>query len=203
MKTFILIALLIGIVACQQRKEPKQTEPSLSLVIADLNYSAYSWYFPTGQWEFYLDYYLHVDKHGKYELMLRDSLRKPKYYVGIINDTIGKLIDKTFAVDTFKTDYKSNALMNIAYDGYTYCLEYKKDKEKEKKIIFIDYQRPKGIKALTMQLDKVFNSSSKVSQVDTVEMKHYIEQLKKFSSSSLGTVPKLEKPKFEPKSIRP
>ena len=177
--------------ACQQSKQP------LVLVTEDLKYSAYAWYYTSGYWEFYVDYFISVDKSGHFNLMLRDSIMsKPKYFKGGINDTISNLIDKTFSIDTFKTDYKSNALQNIAYDGFTYCLDYKKIKDNRKRIIFIKRGIPYNIQKLSMLLETV-NDNSKPKQVDTINITTYIDELKSYSSVSLGPLPTVEYPKVE------
>ncbi len=203
MRTFIAISLLIEIVACQQSEQPKQSKQLISLVTEDLKYSAYSWYYNTRQWEFYLDYYVDIQKNGQFNLMLKDSfMSKPKYFKGIINDTISKLIDKTFSVDTFQTDYKSQTLQNSFYDGLTYCLDYRIKSNNQKKIIFVQSGSPNKINKLSTALDTLVRTPH-VKQIDTLELAMYVNELKRFSSASLGPLPKLIKlkTKWEPVKI--
>jgi hypothetical protein len=197
MRTFIVILLLIALLACQQSKQ------SVSLVIEDLKYSAYSWYYYKGQREFYLDYYVRIQKNGQFNLMLRDSfMSKPRYFTGIINETVRKLIDKTFRVDTFKTDYKSKTLQNEFYDGFTYCVDYRTKNNNQKKIIFIKSGNPNEIRKLSICLDTLIKTTD-TKQINTVNLATYIIDLKKFSLSSLGPVPTLVMPqtKWEPVKI--
>src|SRR5438067_13911059 len=108
MRPLIVIAVLLTALGCQQSNTGTKNDKVSSLLIDDLKYSSYTWYYPSGQWEFYLNYYVHIDKKGHFKLMFRDSLMsKPKYYQGIINDTIRARIDRTFPIDTFTTDHKS------------------------------------------------------------------------------------------------
>ena len=194
MKTLIFITTFLTILACQQSKQRAKDSETSSLLIDDLKYSAYSWYYPTGQWEFYLNYYVHIEKSGHFQLMLRDSIMsKPKYYEGIISDTVRKSIDKIFALDTFKTDYKRYQLGNIAYDGFTYCVDVKKDTS-SKKIVFIEYRIPTALKSLSNLLDNLVNTTN-ATVVDTIEINNYTKELQKYSSASLGPPPQIEIPK--------
>ncbi len=195
MKPFA-IAYLFGLLACQQ---PKQPEQSLSLLTDDVNYSVYSWYYAPSYWDFYLDYYINIDKSGQFKIMKRDSLNKTTYYTGVLNDTIGKLIDKAFSVDSFKANYKSDSLQNLAYSGYTYCFDYKKKNHERKWIRFEQSKSPGRLKRLSMVLETLTTDSA--TQVDTLELPH-VEELKKFSAAFLGPLPKLEKSKFEPPRIK-
>jgi hypothetical protein len=202
MRTFITIAFLIGILGCQQSKQPEKTYQSPSLIVEDLKYTAYSWYYPSGQWEFYLNYFVVIDKSGHFNIMSRDSMMsKPKYYTGFISDTLRNLINNTFLIDTFKTDYKSAALQNIAYDGFTYCFDYKKENEDRKKFVFIQTRSPLLIQKLSVILDRLL-SSTKAIEVDTIDIAHYIEGIKEFSSASLGPPPiEIRPEKWEPIKI--
>jgi hypothetical protein len=194
MKTLIFIATLLTALACQQSKQRTKDAEAPSLAINDLKYSAYSWYYPSGKWEFYLDYFVHIDKMGHFKLMLRDSLMsKPKYYEGFINDTIRNIIDKTFAVDSFKTDYKHPQLQNIVYDGFTYCIDVKKDTS-SKKIVFIGYRSPADLKRLSSLLDNIVNTTN-ATYVDRIDMSDYYKELERFSSTSLGPPPQHVAPK--------
>lgn len=203
MRTFIAASLLTGLLACQQSEQSKQPKPPISLVTEDLKYSAYSWYYYTGHWEFYLHYYVDIGKNGQFILMLRDSLMsKPRYFNGITNDTISKLIDKTFSVDTFKTNYKSRILENAFYNGFTYCMDYRTKNNSQKKIVFIQSKNINEINKLSICLDTLIKTTN-IKQIDTVNLASYIIELKKFSSTSLGPVPKpvMPKTKWEPVKI--
>lgn len=203
MKKFTIIILLIEILSCQQTDKQQQTKPTTYLVINNLNYFVYAWYYPTGKWEFYLDRYVNVDKNGHFKLMLRDDLQKSKYFTGIINDTIAQLIDQTFSSDTFKINYKSDSIQNIAYNGYTYCFDYKIEKAKQnKKVQFIQSRSPEPIKTLSIQLENLLLNSN-ATQVDTLDIATSIEEFEKFSAAFLGEPPKIEKAKFNSISIRP
>ena len=203
MKTLITIAVIIAIVACQQTREQNKTKVPISLATDDLSYFVYSWHFPTGQWEFSLDKYVNIDKHGRFRILMRDSLNKTTYFTGTVNDTIVKLIERTFRVDTFKTDYKNDSLEGIAYSGYTYCFDYKTaDKEEKKKVRFIQSRSPEPLRILSQQLDNL-NFISGATQVDTLDIVSSIEEFKKFSAASLGEPPKVEKVKFKPVQIKP
>jgi hypothetical protein len=190
-------------VPCQQPPERKQKEATISLVTDELNYFVYSWYFPAGQWEFYLDYYVNIDKHGRFKLMLRDSAHNPTYFTGPVSDTIVKLVDKTFRVDTFKTDYRNDSVEGIAYSGYTYCFDYKTAETKPgKRLLFIQSRSPELLRILSQQLDNV-SSNTKATKVDTLDITSSIEEFKKFSATTLGEPPTIDKAKFKPKRIKP
>lgn len=182
------------VLACQHPKQRTEDVKISSLLTDDLRYSVYAWYYPKGQWEFYLDYYVHIDKRGHFKLMLRDSLTsKSKYYEGDINDTIRNSIDRTFAIDTLKTDYKRSELQNIAYNGFTYCLDVQKDTSR-KKIVFISYGSPASLKRLSSLLDNLVNTTN-ATQVDTIDIINYSEELQRFTSASLGPPPQVVAPK--------
>lgn len=200
MRILTTIILIIGIVACQQFKHPKKVQSNLTLFTEDFNYTTYSWYFPSGQWEFYVNHFLHIDKNGHFSLMLRDSTSKPRFFKGTINDTIRNLINQTFSVDTFNNDYKSEALQNIAYSGYTFCFDYVKENESRKRIVFIQIRSPKLIETLSTKFDKILQYS-KAQQVDTISIASYVRDLKKYSATLLGPAPRLEAPKLNPSNF--
>jgi hypothetical protein len=167
----------MGILACQQPEKRDQLHSPLSLVTEDISYSSYAWDYPLGQWGFYLNYFVRINERGDFSLMLRDTASKAIYYTGTVNDTIRQLINRTFSVDTFTNDYKSKSLQNIAYSGFTYCLDYKKQNEKRKRIVFIQTRSPEAIRSLSIQLDKILGNT-KVKEIDAATLAPHIEELK-------------------------
>jgi len=197
MRSILITACLITIVAC------KQTEKYLPLITDDFNYAAYSWSLSgeSEQWEFYLDYYVNIEKNGHFSLMFRDSFtNKPKYFIGIISDTLGKLIDRTFTTDTFKNNYPDSP-QNIAYSGLTYCFDYTKQQSNRRTIIFINSKAPIEINKLSMLLNRLIYSGN-CNQVDTLYIAPYINELKRSSLTALGPPPTIEKPKTKWKAVK-
>jgi hypothetical protein len=197
MKTLLILFLLMALNSCRQPKKP------FSLLTEDIKYTTYAWYHLTGltgPYELYVDHYININKNGHFSMMRRDSLMsKPKYYTGFINDSIANQIQRTFKQDTFKTDYKTEATKNIAYDGLVYRLDYKLEKENRKKIKFIQSDSPTEIVKLSLLFDNL-DTLTKVTEVDTISLNGYLEELKKYSPPSLP--PTLDSTPYKPVKIK-
>lgn len=189
---------MFGIVCCNEPRVKQHTQDSYLVVTDDFKYFVYAWYFPKGNWEFYLDHYVNIDKNGKFKAMIRDSTNKSLYYTGTIDNSLTELINKAFRVDKFKSDYKSDRLQNMAYSGFTYCIEYTMANSLEgKKLHFIQNRSPALINILSTELDSIIYKS-KAHCVDTLDIASPIEEFRKYSAASLGEPPKSERPKFNP-----
>jgi hypothetical protein len=196
MKPFLILPFVFTAMACKQRHASSDLTNDDSKTI--LKYSVYSWYDSSGQWAFYLHYYMGIKKNGEFDMIFRDSLmNRPKYFIGLINDSIMHQIEQILRIDTFKTDYKHDVLFNMAYDGYTYCLDLI---NKNKKVVFIQDEGPACIKKLSMLLDSAC-VNSKCREVDTVTASGYIAALKRYAAAQLGQHPKIEKTKFIPPKV--
>ena len=193
MSRLFIITSLLTVLACQQSQPARINEVSIS-PINDLKYSEYGWYYPTGNWEFYLNYYVHIKENGQFSLMIRDDfMSKPKYYNGFIDDTVRNIISKTFAIDTFKTEYTN--IPNIAYDGFTYCLDIKSDSS-HKKIIFYPFNVV-PLRRLSKVLENLVKTSKPV-RVDTIYMEAYVKDLQQSSFLELEPPPQIVEPRKRP-----
>ncbi len=196
MRLLLVIFSSLAFVACNQNK------PAKRLVTEDLKYSAYYMHFneKVDSFEFYLVHYLDIDKNGKFILMRHDEwMSTPKYFQGFINDTIRQQIDTIFYNDDFKTDYSYDVERNGIYDGYTYCLDYSKENNFNKKIQFIPVNSPDQVKALSKLLDTlVYNVSA--LPAESLNLRRYTEQLEVLYISKQGRVPKAQKPPPNPKN---
>ncbi|MBL7804910.1 MAG: hypothetical protein JNL02_14310 [Saprospiraceae bacterium] len=199
MKSLLFITFSLTLFSCTQR-------PTKALVIENFKYSAYSWHInqEVDTFEFYLAHHIDINKSGHFVLMRHDSfMDTPKYFEGDINDNLFKLIDSTFRSEDFNADYSWKVNDGFLYDGFTYCINYKKtDNNYRKKIQFIPNNSPQQIKTLITLLDNVIFQATKAS--DSINLKDYSEQLKQLYIAESGPLPKLEKlpPTFEPVKIK-
>ncbi len=199
MKTLLFIIFSLTLFSCNQR-------PTKALVTENFKYSAYSWHInpQIDTFEFYLAHYIDINKSGHFILMRHDSfMDTQKYFEGDISNTLFKLIDSTFRSEDFKTDYSWKVDGGFTYDGFTYCIDYKKaDNNNRKKIQFIPNNSPQQIKTLITILDSVIFRATKAS--DSINLKEYSEQLKQLYITESGPLPKIEKlpPTFEPVKIK-
>ena len=182
----------------------KQNTPLKKLVTTDFKYSAYYWHFneQVDSFEFYLVHYIRIDEKGNFLLMRHDKcMGKPKYFSGLVNDTIRQYLDTTFYYDNFKTDYSWNINNPFIYDGFTYCVDYKKQDSEMKQIQFIPNNSPTSIKKLSLLLDTLISNASNVSR-DTLDLKSYTKQLKQLYITVSGHPPKPSKVLIEFKPSR-
>jgi hypothetical protein len=173
------------------------------LVTDDLKYSAYYWHLneQTNNFEFYLVHYIDIDKEGNYVLMRHDIWSdKPKYFKGLIDDTIRKCIDSTLFNDTFNTDYSYMTNPNFIYDGFTYCLDYTTETSKRKKILFIPHNSPAKINILSTLLDTLIYSS-KTEILDTLNITPYAKQMKELAEKIEPPPKMLPPPPLNSKTI--
>ena len=160
----------------------------------DLKYSAYSWHLNSDTPTFYLAHYIDIDKNGHFVLMRHDTfMDTPKYFTGDIPDTLTKAINDVFATYNYNIDYSIKPEDSFIYDGFTYCIDYKKKDSLAKKIQFIPNKSPDRIKQIGLLLDKLIYTSTNIptSKFDT-DM--YSKELANFSLQVSGPLPKLEKP---------
>ncbi len=153
-----------------------------------LKYSAYSWHINhnSEKFEFYLAHFIEINRNGEFITMRHDKfMDEPKFYSGIINKNILKVIDSTLNKKKYRPDYSWKVANGSVYDGFTYCFDIRMDnKDVRKKIQFIPPNSPMKIRVLASLLDSViFNASAKSK--DTLNLKSYskelIELYKKFS----------------------
>ena len=123
-----------------------------------------------------------------------DWMGKPKYLKGFINDIVHQDIDTTFYYDTYKTDYSYDVDKNGIYDGFTYCLDYQKENNFQKKIQFIPNNSPGQIRSLMISLEELIYKSATLPG-DTLNLKDYTEELEQLVVSKQGgRIPKPQKP---------
>lgn len=192
MRPFLILIFISGFVSCKQSNSTKK------LATDDLKYSAYYWHLneQTNSFEFYLVHYIDVDREGNYVLMRHDVWRdKPRYFRGSIDDTIRQCIDTTFFNDSFKTDYSYMTNPSFIYDGFTYCLDYRTQNSKRKKILFVPHNSPTKINILSSLLDTLIYSS-KTEILDALDITLYTKQLKELSE-------KVDPPPPPPKMLPP
>jgi len=117
----------------------------------------------------------------------------PKYFAGDIPDSLIKSINKVFGADNYGTDYSIKPEDSFIYDGFTYCIDYKKKDSIARKIQFIPNKSPDQIKKLALLLDMVIftSTANKTNKFDTNQ---YSKELSNFSLQVSGPLPKLEKP---------
>ena len=190
MRVIIVIILSLSLLACQQKS---RTE---TLVTENLKYSAYSWHLSSDTPLFYLAHYLDIDKNGHYSLMRHDTFMDiPKYFAGDIPDSLIKSINEVFATDNYSSDYSIKPEDSFIYDGFTYCIDYKKKDSLARKIQFIPNKSPDTINKIALLLNKLIfaSTTNKTNKFDTEQ---YSKELSTFSLQVSGPLPKLEKPNF-------
>lgn len=184
----LLFILSLTIFACQQKSRTN------ILLTDDLKYSAYSWHVNSDTPTFYLAHYIDIDKNGHFVVMRHDTfMDTPKYFSGDISDTLAKAINDVLATDNYNTDYSIKPEDSFIYDGFTYCIDYKKKDSLAKKIQFIPNKCPDSIKQIALLLDKLIFASTNntTSKFDTDP---YSKELANFSLRVSGPLPKFEKP---------
>ena len=188
MKPFLAILLTLTIFGCKQKSQRN------IFVTDDLKYSAYSWHLSSDTPIFYLAHYLDIDKNGHYFLMRHDTfMDTPKYFTGDIPDTLAQNINEVFATDNYNIDYSIKPEDSFIYDGFIYCLDYKKVDSTQKKIQFIPNKIPGRLKLLGLLLDKLIYASTK-NTTKKFDTDQYSKELARFSLQVSGPLPKLEKP---------
>jgi len=96
-------------------------------MIDDLKHSAYSWHLGSDTPVFHLTHYRDISNNSHYIFMRHDTfLDTPKYFTGNLPDSIIKVINKVFETDNYGTDYSIKPEDSFIFDGFTYCLDYKK-----------------------------------------------------------------------------
>jgi hypothetical protein len=116
-----------------------------------------------------------------------------KYFAGDIPDTLIKAINDVLATDNYNIDYSIKPEDNFIYDGFTYCIDYKKKDSLAKKIQFIPNKSPEQIKRLGLLLDKLIYSLT-TERSDKFSTDNYAKELSNFSLQTSGPLPRLEKP---------
>lgn len=196
MRPLLFITLILTLFACGRQN------PTGKSLTKRFKYSAFLWHLSpdNDSFNFYLAHYIDIDQDGHFELMRRDSfMSKPKFFKGILPDTIRKLIDTTFAKDSFKTDYKWNVNDGFVYDGFTYRMDVENpDSINLKKIFFIPNKAPSQINRIAIRLDTLIYDI-KGKSVDTFDTYLYQEQLKQDYVAKYGQLPKVnrEQPKIQ------
>lgn len=175
MRPLLFIILTLTLVACARQNS---TEKALT---KEFKYSAFLWHLSpdNDSFNFYLAHYIDIGKDGHFKLMRRDSfMSTPHFFEGTLSDTVLRLIDTTFAKETFATDYNWDVNDGFVYDGFTYRMDIKNsDSTNPKKIYFIPNKAPSEIKMLATKLDTlIYNIKEK--SVDTFDTRLYQEQLK-------------------------
>lgn len=118
-----------------------------------------------------------------------------KYFTGDIPDTLAKAINDALATDNYSMNYSIKPEDSFIYDGFTYCLDYKKKDSLAKKIQFIPNKSPEQIKHLGLLLDKLIYSLA-TDRTDKFSTDDYAKELSSFSLQASGPLPRLEKPNF-------
>lgn len=185
---YLLIAVSLAFFAC------KQDSRRDIWTIDELKYSAYSWHMKSDTPTFYLAHYIAIDKTGHYDLMRHETFMDvPKYFTGDISDTLAKEINNILTTGNYYTDYSIKPEDSFIYDGFTYCIDYKKKDSLPKKVQFTPNKSPDRIKHIGQLLDKLIYSSANeiANKIDTDE---YSKELENFFLQLSGPLPKLEKP---------
>ncbi len=195
MKPLLFITIISTLVACGQNNSLDK------LGIKKFRYAAFLWHKSpdNDNVNFYLAHYIDIDKDGHFKLMRRDSfMSTPQYFEGTLSNNLRKIIDTPFIKETYKTDYHWNINDNIAYNAFTYAIDFKKaDTTQLKRIYFIPNKAPSEINQLASKLDSlIFNTNNKA--IDTMDTYSYEEELKRDYIKKYGQLPKVykEKPKF-------
>src|ERR1051325_8298494 len=151
MRRLLFIINTFMLVACARQNSRDR------MATKEFNYSAFLWHLTpeSDSFNFYLAHYIKIDKNGHFQVMRRDTfMAAPHFFEGLLPDTLCKLIDKTFATDTFKTDYNWNVNDGFTYDGFKYYIDIKKlDSINAKKIFFIPNKAPSELNRLAKDLD--------------------------------------------------
>jgi hypothetical protein len=117
MRYVLILSLLFLITACRQNNQTN------SLITEDLKYTAYGWHLGADSIEFYVAHYLDIDKDGQYILMRHDTfMDKPKYFTGVIPDTVRKQINATLGYTTLEKVHDFKIPNSAIYDGFQYCI---------------------------------------------------------------------------------
>ncbi len=189
MKPVLILSFLFLITAC------RQNTPTNSLITEDLKYTAYGWHLGADSIEFYVAHYLDIDKEGHYVLMRHDTfMDKPKYFAGIIPNTVFKQIKATLSDTTLKNVYDFKTPNSVIYDGFNYCIDYKSKNGFKKIIQFIPSQSPMQIQNLSTLLDTLIYSTSK-TPTQAFNFDNYKNYLNKISLTH--PPPRREPPKIE------
>jgi hypothetical protein len=189
MRRVLILSFFFLITACRQNKQ------SSSLITEDLKYTAYGWHLGADSIEFYVAHYLDIDKDGHYILMRHDTfMDKPKYFTGVIPDTVRKQINATLSDTTLKKVYDFKIPNSVIYDGFNYCFDYKNKNGVKNNIQFIPSQSPTEIKNLSTLLDTLIYSTSK-TKTQAFNLDNYKNYLNKISLTH--PPPRREPPKIE------
>ena len=204
MRTLISITIILTIVACNLRPTPKVMET------VDLKYSAFYWHSndQTQKREFYLYSYINIKKNGSYVLMGHDYWKgKTKYFAGIMDSSILKLIDTVFLKSKYKSDYSVDIENLVIYDGLTYCFDYTLEGDKNREVQFIPPHSPDQFKLLASKLDTLISKTIK-SNIDTLLLETYKSRLSEISLLNLPPMPlppppiKKNEKKYKPSDYR-
>ncbi len=184
-KVYILLSLTLF--SCQQQSKKEK------LVTDNFKYSAYLWHMSSDTPIFYLAHYLDIDKYGHYSLMRHDTfMDAPKYFAGSIPDSLIKSINEVLAKDNYATDYSIKPEDSFIYDGFTYCIDYKKKDSLSRKIQFIPNKSPDPIKKISLMLDKLIFAMT-IDKTNKFDTDQYSKVLSNFSLHVSGPLPKLER----------
>jgi hypothetical protein len=185
MKTLILTILCLILLSCKQK--------SKNVINTDeFRYSAYSLHYNTvaDSFEFYLAHHININKNGHFVIMRHESFKdKEKYYTGDLNASSFPLINSILEIDSFKNDNARNNTNGSIYDGFTYCIDYKSNKNNlRRQIQFIPMNCPAQINSLVHVLDSIiFNS--KIPN-DTLNLTEYSAQLNQLFIPNKDLLPK-------------
>lgn len=184
-RAFTILFLLISLTSCKNTKSDKAIE---------FQYSAYSFHpnYEKEAYEFYLAYYLKVDKKGNFKLSRHAAfMDNPQYFEGVIDNEFKHTLDSIIVQINDSMPIIISDTPLILYDGFKYCLDYEIDKNNNQKIQYIENKGkcPESLLWLTRLID-AWILNTKKTEIDSFSLNSYIDTLKKISAFDKAIAPK-------------
>jgi hypothetical protein len=135
---------------------------------------------------------------GHYILMKRDLLDTPKYFSGYISDSIRNLMNKTFSIAHFQTNWSIDRTSGDLYCDPSYCFDYKKTGSARNRILFIHNHGTNEMIQLSCLLDTLIDTAN-FNRINSFDLSKYKNELREFSISvnPLPPLPKMGKLKIK------
>ena len=173
--------------SCQQTSKNDYS----NLIVDNIQYSAYRWRTNSNtlEQEFFLAYYININKDGSYKGMNHNIPNEPAiYFKGTLDryDWVCQLLD-SLSIVVLDTLYISPELR--IYDGNTFALDFNKEQTRHK-IDFLQLDAPTFLKSLSYKLDLLALYSK--NEIMPFNLSIYEEELKKRSLKITGELPKVQ-----------